>query len=281
MVLEGARDAVNWDDDADARKANRPNISGRRAGAGMEHLFHGTKAVGEFSAVDLGAFENPMEQWIRLGSIASDTPLYEFDPRTGAQMSGIARKRADLPMKMREKRAKRFLTRFWREVYGLALTLSDMDAGELTISWEPPAVEDDPEWWAVASVRRDHGVPQRTILEEANYTPEQIEEWEDEQDEALLLDGKILRLQKLGEALQALGAGATLLRLDEARVAELVNAVLGEAGSPGSVGSLIKEPEPVVEVERGGEDGEGEGVPPGGQEEGVPNRNGGRPVRRA
>jgi hypothetical protein len=32
----------------------------------------------------------------------------------------------------------------------------------------------DPEWWNTATIRRDHGVPQKTILLEANYTEEQI-----------------------------------------------------------------------------------------------------------
>lgn len=242
-VLDQARDTVNWDDAATAPSASNPPTTSRRSGPGTEQIFHGTKAVGEFSAPDLGSFEDPIEQWIRLGSIASNTPLYEFDPRTGAQMSGIARKRADKPMKDRERNAKRFLLRFWREVYEFALRLDgETDPGELDVEWEPPAVEEDPEWWTTATARRDHGVPQRQILIEANYTVEQIEEWQKEQDEALFLDAAIDRVARLGEALQTLGAGASLLGVAPERVAALVDRVLGDAGSPGTSTDLLPPP---------------------------------------
>lgn len=273
-ILDQASDVVPWGDDADARRATTEGlldtpVSGRRSGPGTEQTFHGTKGVGEFSATDLGSFEAPIDQWIRLGAAASGTPLSEFDPRFGANMSGVAWDRAERPMKKKEADRKRFLLRFWREAYGLALMFVGVrDYGDLTVNWSPPEVINDPDWWATATLRRDHGVPQKTILLEANYTAEDIETWEDEKDDdAETLDRAITRLSLLGDAMQKLGAGATLLGVPPDRIASLVEKLLSEAGSPGKL--VLEEKEP-LELEPRGEDeddptGEGGDSPVGGR----------------
>jgi Phage portal protein, SPP1 Gp6-like len=253
-LLEQASDIVPWGDDADARAATQDGLaltplSGRRSGPGTEQVFHGTKAVGEFAPTDLGSFMEPIEQWIRIGAAASGTPLAEFDPRFGANMSGVAWDRAERPIRKKEADRKRFLLRFWREVYTLGLSLVGIaDAGEITVNWSPPDVISDPDWWNTATVRRDHGVPQKTILLEANYTAEQIEEWEaDGEDDAETLDRAIDRIARLGDAMQKLGAGSTLLGVPAERIATLVEAILGEAGSPGKL--ILEEKEDPAEEE--------------------------------
>lgn len=248
-ILEQASDIVPWGDDADAPSATTAGVldtpvSGRRSGPGTEQTFHGTKAVGEYAATDIGSMIDPLEQWVRFGAAASGTPLSEFDPRFGANMSGVAWDRAERPMKKKEADRKRFFLRFWREVYGLALAMVGVsDPGEITVNWAPPEVISDPEWWTTATVRRDHGVPQKAILLEANYTEDQIQAWLDEQDEeATFLDRGIDRLARLGDALQKLGAGATLIGIPSERIATLVETLLGEAGSRGRL--VLEEAEP-------------------------------------
>jgi len=251
-VLDQARDAVNWDDSADAPSVLEgvTPVSGRRRGPGVEHHFTGTKAVGEFSAPDLSAMIEPMEQWVRFGASASSTPYAEFDPRFGASMSGIARQRADAPMRAKEKTHKRFLLRFWREVWECALRMDNIaDPGEITVNWSPPEVIADPDWWSVATIRREHGVPQRKILEEANYTPEDLDEWEKDQKDSLLVDARIDRLVRLGEAMQTLGAGSALLGIPSDRIAKLVESILGDAGSPGALVLEDATPPPPVVVD--------------------------------
>jgi hypothetical protein len=256
-ILEQAGDIVPWADAQDAPKAGPAPLSGRATGPGTEQTYHGTKAVGEFSAPDLGAFENPIDHWIRLGAAASGTPLAEFDPRFGANMSGVAWDRAERPAKKKEADRKRFFLRFWREVYTLALSMVGVrDAGEITVNWAPPEVISDPDWWATATIRRDHGVPQKTILLEANYAEETIEGWESEpEDESETLDRAITRIGLLGDAMQKLGAGATLLGIPPERIATLVEKLLGEAGSPGKL--VLEEKEP-LELEEDDEDEEAE-----------------------
>lgn len=246
-ILEQAGDVVPWGDKEDAysRATTPEQVSGRRSGPGTEHTYHGTKAVGEWSAPDIGRMIDPIEQWVLLGAAASGTPLAEFDPRLGANMSGVAWDRSERPLRAKEADRKRFLLRFWREVYALALLFRGIrDAGDITVNWAPPAVISDPDWWNTATIRREHGVPQETILLEANYTAEEVEKWRKDQDESLMLDEKIERLAKLGDALQKLGAGATLLGVPAERIASLVEVILGEAGSPGKLTLEEKETPP-------------------------------------
>ncbi len=268
-LLDQAGDIVPWNDsvDAPARVAGDQPLSGRQVGAGTEHTYHGTKAVGQFASPDIGALEEPLDQWIRLGAAASETPYSAFDPRFGANMSGVAWDRSERPLREKEEDRKRFLLRFWREVYGLALLFRGMrDSGDITINWAPPAVISDPEWWQTATVRRDHGVPQKTILMEANYLPEDIETWEEEQDEALFADERIDRLARMGDALQKLGAGATLLGIPPERVATMVEVILGDMGSPGKLTLEEKEVPPQLE-QREGEDDAKDGSPPSGSDD--------------
>lgn len=249
-LMDQASDIVPWGDAKDARPARQEPVSGRTAGPGAETIYHGTKGVGEFSSTDLGAFEDPIDQWIRLGAAAAGTPLTEFDPRFGANMSGVAWDRAERPMRRKEASRKRYLTRFWREVYRLALAIVGVaDAGDLTINWAPPEVISDPDWWATATVRRDHGVPQKAILLEANYTADQIEAWEAdrEDNDAETLDRTIERLAKLGDAMQKLGAGSTLLGVPPERIAALVEKLLAESGSPGKLVLEEKEIPPALD----------------------------------
>lgn len=283
-LLEQAGDIVPWGDSADAKPAtdnglHKTPVSGRRAGPGTEQVYHGTKSVGEFAATDLSGFETPIEQWIRLGAAASGTPYMEFDPRFGANMSGVAWDRAERPAKKKEADRKRFLLRFWREVYTLALAYVGIsDPGDITVNWAPPEVVSDPEWWATATLRRDHGVPQKTILLEANYTPDQIEEWENEKDEdTQSLDRAIDRIAKLGDAMQKIGAGATLLGVPPERIAALIEKLLGEAGSPGKL--ILEEKEVPPQLEDGDDEENGSDEPgnddnPGGSEGSRPPRRG-------
>lgn len=253
-VLEAGRDAVRWDDDATAPDARPEEVTARRRGAGREHIYTGTKTVGEFTPPDPGALNDPMELWIRMLSTATETPLYEFDPRTAEQMSGVARQWADRPTAAREKDRKRYLLRFWREVWELALRMDGTDPGVITINWEPPEVISDPDWWEVAQVRRAMGVPAARILEEANYLPEEVEEWLEDEGETATLDQQIDRLKALGEALQAVGAGAALLGI-EPQIMGIISKILPEAGGKAVPANWEKPtppppPEPPVDPEQ-------------------------------
>ena len=230
--LDSGHEPVNWGDveDAPAMVDGVPPESGRRRGSGVEHVYDGTRAVGEYTQPDPGALTEPINQWIRLMSVVTETPLDELDPTV--QLSGISREKADAPMRAKERDLKLYLEAFWREVYGLAVRMSGLpDPGAITINWAPPDVTMDGDFWVTAKDRVALGVPVRRVLEEANYLPDDIENWLDSQGEEMALQQRINVLKSLGEAVQTMGVGIQLGVLDQATAARLIARITGEVES--------------------------------------------------
>lgn len=229
-MLENGREPVNW---GDAATPTAPEArvgaeeTARRRGAGIENTYSGTKAVGEFTPPSPADLINPIESWIRYMSVVSSTPLDELDPTV--QLSGVSREKADAPLRSKERDAKLYLDAFWTEVYSLAVRMSGIDdPGAISIHWAPPEVTMDTDWWATAKVRLEMGVPIRQILTEANYLPEEVEEWLNTQGEEMALLQRITTLERIGAAIQALGVSVQLGVIDQPTVARLVERVIGE-----------------------------------------------------
>lgn len=238
-MLEAGRDPVNWGDSShpDAPEATvGAEPTGRRRGAGVEHVYPGTKTVGEYASPDPGDLIAPVDQWVRFMSVVSETPLDELDPTV--QLSGVSREKADAPMRAKERDAKEYLEGFWQEVYSLAARMGGAaDAGTISIHWAPPEVTMDADWWATAQLRLNMGVPVAQILAEANYEPDQIRAWLDAQGEELGLQQRIATLERLGAAIQTLGVGVQLGVLDQSTVNTLVTRVTGELKSTSGAGA--------------------------------------------
>lgn len=229
-LLENGREPVAWGDDAEAGRASttaEPEVIARRRGSGMEHIYSGTKGVGEYSQPDPGVLINPIDHWVRLMSVVTETPLYELDQT--AQVSGVSREKADAPLRAKEREAKSYLTSFWTEVYSLAVRMTGMEPGTISVHWAPPEVTMDSDWWATARVRMELGVPVAQVLKEANYLPDQVKAWLDSQGEEMALLQRIQVLERLGAAVQTLGVGIQLGVLDQATVGKLVERIVGEA----------------------------------------------------
>lgn len=230
--LESGRDPVPWEDAADAPTASTPATTNRRRGAALEHVYPDTKAVGEFAQPDPGVLIAPVEHWVKLMSVVTETPLYELDPTV--QMSGVSREKADAPLKAKEREAKSYLDGFWSEVYGLACRMAGMaDPGTIAVHWAPPDVVMDTDWWTTAGLRVNAGVPARQVLLEANYLPDQVDAWLDSQGEELALMQRIAVMERLGAAVQSLGLGIQLGVLDQATVGRLVQRIVGEVSTGG------------------------------------------------
>lgn len=231
-ILESGREPVRWDDAAEAPAATPGGVvaSGRRSGPGIEHTYPGTKSVGQYTPPDPGVLINPIDQWVRLMSVVSDTPLSELDPTV--QLSGISREKADAPTKAKERELKAYLKGFWVEVYSLAVRMAGVeDPGTLDVTWVPPDVTMDGDWWTTAGERVRLGVPINQILAEANYAPEQIKAWLDSQGEEMALMQRIEMVKSLGEAVQTLGVGIQLGVLSQEQASRIVERVVGEATS--------------------------------------------------
>ena len=259
-VLDQAREAVDWDDDAEAptaRSGRRRQRPGARGSGGQEHRYTGTKAVGEFSQPDPNAMTGPVDQYVRLMAAATGTALSEFDPSEKAILSGAAQRAADKPQRDRELDRKLYLEGFWREVWQTALAMDGTEAGTVSVQWAPGEVNTDPDWWATAQIRLAMGVPLRQILMEANYLPDEIKEWLDQDgSEEAALDQRIARLTALGEALQGIGTAQALGVVSADQVSALVNQIMGQAGVPEGTPQEVTPPNVSVDRDTGGVDPE-------------------------
>lgn len=229
-ALEVGREPVDWGEPGDAPAVDLvPEPSGRTRGPGTETAYPGTKSVGEWTRPDPGVLINPIDQWLRMMSVVTETPLDELDPTV--QLSGVSREKADAPMKAKERDLKLYLDSFWVEVYSLAVRMTGMEPGAISIHWAPPDVTMDSDFWTTATSRVQLGVPVKQILTEANYTPEQVQAWLDSQGEEMALVQRIGILKSLGEAIQTLGVGIQLGVLDQATAGRLVQRITGEVES--------------------------------------------------
>lgn len=228
-ILEAAMDSVRWDDATEAQESKAGvTKSGRTRGAAREQTYAGTREVGEFKAPDPNVLIEPIEQWLRLMSTTTGIPLYEYDARTSKELSGIARDKADGPLKEKVKDAKTYLEDFWRSVWELALKMDGVgNPGQIDLLWAPPEVIADPEWWETAQLRQEMGVPQRQILLEANYLPEDVDKWLKDQSDGMALAAQVQLLERIGAAVQALGSGVAVGLMSVEAAAAAIERVTG------------------------------------------------------
>lgn len=134
------------------------------------------KAVGAFPAADLDKLINTVTFAIKAMSQTTRIPMHYFDP-LGAGSSGESRIAADQPVKASANRQKGNA--------GRGLRASVIQVGqymgreiEPEIVWAPDPVISDKTWWETANIKVANGVPKKQILMEAGYTPDQIEEFQ-------------------------------------------------------------------------------------------------------
>lgn len=229
-LLETGQEPVAWGDSAQASVApvdGTPAVSSRRRGSGMEHTYAGTERVGEYTSPDPAALIAPVEFWVKLMSVVTETPLDELDATV--QLSGVSREKADAPLKEKAKDAKSYLEGAWADLYHLAARMAGVaDPGVISVHWTPPEVTMDADWWTTARTRMETGVPVRQILTEANYLPEQVDAWLDAQGEELALLQRVSILERIGAAAGELGVAVQTGVMDQATVQELMKRVVGE-----------------------------------------------------
>lgn len=223
-------DTVRWPDETPTpdKTSRRP---GRRGGPGTVSILEGRDGTGEYGTPNPSELTPAMDQFLQMTAAVTATPSYEYDPAGNAGLSGAARRWADRPLDAREKNAKRALVRFWRSVWAGALGIVGAPSTEVDVEWAAPAVEHDPDFWAVAGLKRDHGVPQDVILREANYPADEVKKWlDDDQNEAVALAHRIRMVKELAEGLSTLGSAITLGVVSQEQVDALVQQIMGGAG---------------------------------------------------
>ena len=165
------------------RRVDGTDVSRRsaalRAGPGTVWDVY-AKAVGHFPAADLSKLIETVEMAVKGMSQVTRIPMHYFDP-LGAGSSGEARIAADQPVKASAARQ--------RGNAGAAVRKSTTQVGDYIgvrvdpeAVWAPDPVVSEKTWWETAAIKTANGVPKRQILIEAGYTPEQIDEFEAENE---------------------------------------------------------------------------------------------------
>jgi hypothetical protein len=178
-VLEENTDDPDWEDDADADDNARGDggvSSGARTGPGSLLTLSGVKSVTSFDPTPPDVFTGPVDLYMRISSLLTGIPLYEFDP-SREQPSGIARKRAEAPLISRVGNVCAMLGATHADLWQYILALRGVDA-KVEVRWKPAWTVDDSEGWAVMQAKIEAGVPREQVLREAGYSSEQVAEWQ-------------------------------------------------------------------------------------------------------
>lgn len=216
------------------------------AKAGRIALLKGIKEVGEFTATSSDDFIKNLDWYIRVMATACRVPMFEFDPESGNQISGIARLRAEAPLTRHAKKVQRAVSNADKNLADTILAVSgiDPDKAEVAINFRPTEVMNDLEGMQLISAKVKAGVPIRQAFLEAGYTDEQVDEWLPKGDPNISLDA----LQIVAAALQQLGQAKTLGVITDAELADLLPSILTAARNEGQPleGFVAKAPTPVA-----------------------------------
>lgn len=248
------------------------------------------RSTGEYSAADPQVFLAPLDRYVRAMAELSDVALYEFTKSTGDVPSGSALREMNGARNAKVKDRQDRYDPQWQDAYEKALEMFGITGVTVDVRWEPPELINDLDGWQMIAAKQAAGVPASTTLEEAGYSPEVVEEWLKDRQGASF-EQRVAILEKVGTAVQALGAGVTLGVVSETTVQALVERLLrglieGVSEPEDSEDPLptAKFREPPPPLPPGGMMGPGGPPPAGGSPKGdgaVPRRGAAPPARPA
>lgn len=220
-----------YDDGADPEDSANP--SQLRNDPGELWLLQGLKGVGQFEAANPQVYLAPFDRYVKAMAQVTGTPFAEFDS-TGDAISGKARVEARASLTARVQARQRSFGATHSDAFEFALRLLGYEDADVTVRWQPADYRDDAEGWATTQAKIEAGVPRPRALIETGCPPELVESWMQTLDD----DAELLRraelLEKIGNAVQALGSGVQLGAVKSEDVTRLLDSVLGAAANLGS-----------------------------------------------
>lgn len=212
-------DADDFDADFDSSGGDaKPREGKTRLDPGSIQYLRGLKAVGTFQAAQPNVFLENQDWYVRAMAVATGTPVFEFDSKSGEQPSGEARRRAEARIVRHAERVVRDLTRSHRRLVAKLLALRGVavDPVDVDVAFAPLETSSDAEGIELVSAKVKAGVPPRVALLEAGYPATQVDDWFPEGDDAAL---SIDAAAALAPALSQLGQAVTLgtITAEEAR----------------------------------------------------------------
>lgn len=183
------------------------------------------KSTGEYSAADPRTFMDPLDRYIKSMSELTPVPQYRFTKASGDVPSGEALREIDAPMLTTVKDRQTRYDPTWEDSYELALRMLNITGVAVDVRWTPASVVNDSDGVNVLKGKRELGVPDEVLLNEAGYPDDQVTEWL-KSKEGGSVEGRLASLSTLGMAVQALAAGVTAGVVDEAGAMALVSRLL-------------------------------------------------------
>lgn len=201
----------------------------------------GIKQVGTFDSGDGDVFLSNLDWYIRVMAVATGVPIFEFDSSTGEQPSGESRRRAMGRALKKAKRVRRASSNFLEALGTTTLATLGKADEVVTATFYPIETSTDKEGIELVGLKVKNGVPVRTALLEAGYTPDLVDEWWPEGAPGVTFD--ILTI--LGSALASLGNARTLGVISDEELADMLPTILTGARNEGA--RVEEEPEPTDE----------------------------------
>jgi hypothetical protein len=225
-VLGNLIDPDNPEDDDDDPEGN--GRSQLRADPSAVWKLPGVTSVGQFAPADPQVFMAPLDRYIKAMAETTGTPLDQF---TGYSQppSGEARKAANEPLYEKATNRRNNYGGVLADAYEFALELMGESDIEVTVQWKPVESATGLDDWTVAEKKIANGVPLKQVLVEMGYPEDQVDEWLLDESGADLTR-RVLLLNSIGTAVQAIGAGVALGVVDPEQVGAIIAKVLGVVG---------------------------------------------------
>ena len=140
----------------------------------------GEAAFGQFPGADLTQFLKVQEGYrleiARKGYLPASSVALDGG---SASISGLSLLVQEGRQNKRVKRGQRNFGWEWRALMAYMLTLSGRrtEPDELDLTWAQPETRDELAQWELLVIKRDMGVPDRVLLVEGGYDPDDVDDW--------------------------------------------------------------------------------------------------------
>jgi hypothetical protein len=223
-------DGDAWDQDDNESTAGTGEIdmddeSRLTVSPGRLWTLRNVRQLVQLEAANPDAFLKPLDKAVQLMSAATGTPLRFFTGTQGQQPSGASLSEDDKRLTARKQMRHRTVGAVLSDALTFAMRkiLGHTECPRIVVEWAPAQRADHLDEWQTLSAKQAAGVPRDVTLQEAGYTPVQVQEWsESAPDPGEGLAARVALLDKLADAAQKLATAAELGVLDKALVQELM-----------------------------------------------------------
>lgn len=186
----------------------------------------GGAGAGQFSPADPEVFMGPLDRYVKAMAELTKTPLDEFVGMAGSALSGEARRVGRKPLTDKLRNRSKSYGAVWQDAYEFALELLGFADVTVNVEWAPFETASGLEDWNMIGAKVANGVPVSQALQEAGYERDTVEAWLLDETGADL-ERRVMLLNSIGTAVQAIGAGVGLGVVSAQQVSDIFARVLG------------------------------------------------------